>query len=70
MKSKYPIFLIFCVAFLGSFAQKQINLKGLVNIGSNRELFIDNFLIDTMVNARLELHHPVDEGPVLYFDKP
>ncbi|MDH5604837.1 MAG: hypothetical protein OEY51_12895 [Cyclobacteriaceae bacterium] len=35
-----------------------------------RELFIDHFLIDTLLNTELVLHSPRDEGPVLFFDKP
>ena len=41
-----------------------------IEIGSRRELFFDRFLIDTMTNAALRLHRPVDRGPVLAFDKP
>jgi len=41
-----------------------------IDIGSNLELFVDNYLIDEMQNTRLVLHHPVDEGPVLEFDEP
>ena len=41
-----------------------------IDIGSNRELFIDYYLIDQMDGAELVMHEPVDEGAVLYFDKP
>jgi hypothetical protein len=41
-----------------------------IEVGSRRELFFDRFLIDTMTNATLRLHRPVDRGPVLAFDKP
>jgi len=40
------------------------------NIASQRELFIDGYLIDRMYQSQLVLHHPVDRGPVFYFDKP
>jgi hypothetical protein len=40
------------------------------DIGSRRELFIDHFLIDKLVNARQVLHPPVDRGEVLKFDAP
>ncbi|NQU53667.1 MAG: hypothetical protein HQ522_14120 [Bacteroidetes bacterium] len=39
-----------------------------MNIGSNRELFVDYYLIDKLENAELKLHEPRDEGPVLFFD--
>jgi len=41
-----------------------------IDIGNNRELFVDNYLIENMKEAVLELHHPVDEGEVLRFDLP
>lgn len=41
-----------------------------VDIGSRRELFVDRLLVDKLVNARLELQRPRDNGPVLQMDKP
>lgn len=41
-----------------------------VDIGSRRELFLDHLLIDKLTNARLELQHPREMGPVHKFDKP
>jgi hypothetical protein len=41
-----------------------------IDIGSNRELFIDYYLIERLDGAHLVLHHPHDEGPVLEFDRP
>ena len=41
-----------------------------IDIGSRRELFVDQYLIDRMDNTRLVLHHPRDEGPVIRFDNP
>ena len=40
------------------------------NIGSNRELFVDEYLIENLENAKLKLHEPVDKGPVIKFEKP
>src|SRR5690606_41262098 len=39
-------------------------------VGADRQLFLDDYIIDNMENANKRLHHPVNEGPVLYFDKP
>lgn len=39
-------------------------------VGSNRELFVDGYLIDKRNNITQLLHHPHNEGPVLKFDKP
>jgi hypothetical protein len=41
-----------------------------IDITNQRQLFLDNTLIDSQENVRLVLHHPHDEGPVLRFDKP
>ncbi|MHC4568736.1 MAG: hypothetical protein ACYTE3_23620, partial [Planctomycetota bacterium] len=41
-----------------------------LDIGSRRELFVDRYLIDELDGARLRLHQPRDEGPVLKFDEP
>jgi hypothetical protein len=40
-----------------------------VNIGTRRELFVDDFLIDGIEGARFKLGRPHDEGPVLRFDQ-
>ena len=48
----------------------QESLPDPVNIGNRLELFVDDILIGSINNAELRLHSPVDEGPVLYFDKP
>lgn len=41
-----------------------------IDIGGDRELFVDHYLIDNLTDARLQLHQPIDRGPVLYFDAP
>lgn len=41
-----------------------------IDIGSRRELFVDRLLIDSLKNARVVLHHPVEKGAVLKLDKP
>lgn len=41
-----------------------------IRLGSSLELFIDHYLIDSMINSQLIMHHPVDQGPVLFFDMP
>lgn len=39
-------------------------------IGSRRELFLDDWLIDEMKNASLKLHRPRREEVIIEFDKP
>jgi hypothetical protein len=41
-----------------------------LDIGNKRELFVDHYLIQKLVDAQLVLHEPKDEGEVLLFDKP
>lgn len=41
-----------------------------VDIGHDRELFVDRYLIDRLDGTQLKLHHPTDRGKVLAFDKP
>ncbi|HRN55192.1 MAG TPA: hypothetical protein PLL71_02000 [Agriterribacter sp.] len=57
--------LSLCFANLELFVQSD----KILSIGSSRELFIDQHLIDRMTNVTQKLHHPRNEGPVLYFDK-
>lgn len=46
------------------------HIDSTLEIGSRRELFVDSTVISVMEKTRLVLHHPVDKGPVLYFDNP
>jgi hypothetical protein len=41
-----------------------------IEIGSRRELFVDEELIETLGDIQLVMHRPRDEGQVLAFDKP
>ena len=41
-----------------------------IDISSRLELFVDEYLIDSLDGASLVMHHPHDEGVVLKFDKP
>ena len=41
-----------------------------VDIGSQRELFVDHHLIDRLENARLVLHRPQPREVVFKFDQP
>ncbi len=44
--------------------------SAIADLGSRRELFVDDFLIDRLEDVRLVLNRPRDEGPVLHFDEP
>lgn len=41
-----------------------------LHIGNRLELFVDDYLIESLRNTELRLQTPVDKGPVVYFDKP
>lgn len=42
----------------------------LIDVGTRRELFVDDFLIESMKGVTLKLHEPVRRDVVLKFDKP
>jgi len=57
--------LIACLLMsAASFAQSPLN------IGSKRELFVDKYLIDKLNGVEQRMHHPVNQGQVLAFEKP
>ena len=44
--------------------------RGDIDIGSRLELFVDDFLIDRMSRAQLQLHHPTPKEVAIRFDEP
>jgi hypothetical protein len=67
------IFKIFTPFIAGILASCQLGFAqntGIIDLGTKRELFVDQYLIDKMDGVSLALHTPRDEGPVFYFDKP
>lgn len=42
----------------------------IIDLGSQRELFVDRYLIEKLDNAELRLHHPRREDIAVKFDKP
>ena len=44
--------------------------QGIIHLGDQREIFVDDYLIDKFDGISMQMHHPRDEGPVMYFDKP
>jgi hypothetical protein len=60
-----------CVAAVNAAEAKAAKANDkVIDIGSNRELFVDKYLIDKLDGVRMVLHHPRHEGPVMKFDKP
>jgi hypothetical protein len=62
------ILFFFTVILLPIFGFSQN--KEVIQMGGNREIFIDNFLIDNLKGVQIIKHTPHDEGAVLYFDNP
>ena len=62
---KYCCFLFI---ILDVYSQSTDN-QYVIDLKSNRELFIDDFLLDKMEGTQLVMHQPIDEGQVLNFDK-
>lgn len=50
-------------------SEKQSEIKP-IPMGNGRELFVDHFLIDSLISAQLELHHPQVAEAAIPFDKP
>ena len=44
--------------------------QGSLDIGSRLELFVDDYLIESLEGGRLKLHEPRSAGKVLAFDQP
>ncbi len=44
--------------------------RSAVDIGSRRELFTDDFIIDSLRGAELRLHHPTPREIVITYDEP
>ncbi|MGB2960656.1 MAG: hypothetical protein WBD30_17385, partial [Bacteroidota bacterium] len=49
---------------------KALHAQDPIALGERRELFVDRYMIDTLINAQLRLHRPHREGIALKFDKP
>ncbi len=65
--------LEFAVAILligGGLRAETVPHSQFLRLGSQRELFVDNYLIDSTTNVHLMLHKPEDQGSVLAFDQP
>lgn len=64
MKLNSPfIFFLICLS-------SQLSGQTPLHIGSQRELFVDSYLIDQLSGVEQRLHHPVNQGKVISFEKP
>lgn len=70
---RVAVLLVTILFLLSGFAGAQAhqpNPEQTLDIGSRRELFVDYFLIDRLVGARLELHHPQPAEIAIQVDRP
>ncbi len=65
------ILIVFCITQIFGQANNisSTDLE-IINIESRLELFTDFYLIDTLIDASLKLHEPIDKGSVLKFNQP
>ena len=52
------LIILFYFALMHSYAQELKEQTAVIEIGKQRELFVDHYLIDTMTGSILELHEP------------
>lgn len=62
-----PVLLLACFATEGAAADRA---EEPINIGNSRELFVDDYLIDELHNAKLELQQPREREVVIVHDEP
>ncbi len=55
---------------LSLFVTVLIAEESVINLGNRRELFVDEFIIESLDGLKLRLHEPLREGPAFAFDKP
>lgn len=65
---KSILLCIVCIFFTHMYLVAQSGKP--LTIGGNRELFVDQYLIEKLTNLTQELHTPRNEGAVLQFDHP
>ena len=65
---KYISIVLFFIVSGFSGSDISVN-EQIIQLGSKREIFVDNYLIEKLDGVNLVMHHPHDEGIVMYFDK-
>lgn len=74
MKTSKSILCLLILSLLSGYGFSQDSptapIGQVIDLGNNRELFIDHYLIENLKGAQITKQIPHDEGPVLSFDKP
>ncbi len=77
--SAWPAGIIKCAGSLGAILRSSLAIAALagvaraadvINLGTDRELFVDHYLIGALNGVRLKLNEPRREGVALAFDRP
>lgn len=62
--------LILLIEVFSLFYLTETNAQNVISLQDRRELFVDYFLIDHLINAELKMQKPQDQGVAFYFDRP
>ena len=57
--------LLVGLSAITTLAAQEVDVK---DIGTRRELFVDDYLIDRMTGCELRLHHPIPQAPAIVHD--
>lgn len=61
---------VLMVCLLCGLAESALHAAEPIEVGTRRELFVDNLLIDSLKGARRQLHHPVPREIAIQHDSP
>ena len=70
MTATQPSRLLLYTTLAMSFSARVLCADEPIDVGSNRQLFVDKLLIDELQGVQLRLHHPVRREVVMALDKP
>jgi hypothetical protein len=75
MKANLSIRFVLLIALIlfNGVAQRVLGQKSdgkILDLGTGREIFVDNYLIEKLEGTRLMLKQPVDKGVMFVYDKP
>lgn len=74
MKIKAALFLVgftfLAISLLAQTPNFSLQQEEAIVVDTQRQLFVDHYLIDRLDQVELRLHEPRDEGAVMYFDNP
>lgn len=66
----WPSLVLLIFSFVSPGVDSPRAAENAVSVGSQLELFVDNFLVETMEDLEFRLHPPVDREVAIIFDRP